>query len=881
MNGSHGGIPDAALRSDTVDRVEQRESYGERSAAAPSASIPASEGRATAAPGLGPAPPPRRWGQRALVAIAAVCAIFSLTVPLGQAGLWAPYELDVADLARRLAVGLHGAELAIEGTDNQTPLLSELGKGQLPFSAIALGFQSLGLRDWAGRLPLVLSGLVALWLMGRALVRLCGVRAASFAVAVVATMPVFFVQARALLGDGMTLACGALSLFSLSVLAFAPPQTTRGRVGWGFWALVGLAGGFTTRGAAFGVALPCGSVALAFLTCRGTHTERGTPWGHRVGWLCVALASLATAASVWAVARQDADLYLEVMGSTLSSPAKPPTYDQVLHRIGFVLFPWSAVLPMALVGAFSPQPSGSYRRPALRLVLVHHLVLAIAAHAALSYYQQPVPFVGAAAAGCLIALAFEDYERAEARTRLVALTGCALLITIGLDLKNQPAQSLWAFEVPKAVFPESFANAAGSFYKYLTLGCVAVVGLSLGQWSAGEAPEGEPAPRGAFGVAAARCRQWLRRLRPLARKPWAFWLGALWLVAVALWASRLLDVRLGASLPAAFRSTLGARVLGAVALAGPLIAVGPCVGWLLAGCWQAVLRLWPWPPSRLGLLALAAAGLTSSLVFYPRVARQLSPRTAFESFANLSGPGEPLAVMGEAARVAPYYVDAETHTPRSARAAVDWLSAADARRWLVLPKGSLAALNQIYRSVERTNVPVLDTAMSGTTLVSDRLLPGERNDNPFDPFVAQTPPKVQHPLDVELDNGALRCLGWSVTDSSGQWVENPRPGKPYQFRIHWKVERAPTRDWRVFVHIDGQGRRFNGDHDPLKGQYATRHWARGDYISDAHDVKFGSEFGGKRHEVYFGLYRGKKRLPVTRGNHHENRIRAGKLTLAR
>lgn len=868
MSGSHGGIPNVALRS-CADPTDPN--------APPSPVVRRTEsGRDASNPG--------RWGERRLMALSALCAVASLTVPLGRAGLWAPHELNTADLARRLAVGLHGAQLAIDETNNQTPLLSELGKGQLPFSAIALGFQWLGLHDWAGRVPLVLAGLVSLWVMGRALSRLCGLRAAAFAILAVSTMPVFFIQTRALLGDGITLACGAVALFSLSVLTFAPPQALRSQLGWGLWALLGLAGGFASRGAALGVAVPCGAVGLAYLTCRGSITQSDAPLlgrlGRAVGRLCAGLAGVATVATVWAVAQQDAALYLEVLGSTLNTPAKPPTHDQILHRLGFGLFPWSALLPMAVVGSLTSRPS-SATRATVRLVLVNQLVLAVTAHAVLGYYQQPVAFVGVAAAAGLVALAFEDYERAQARTRLVALAGCALLITFGLDLKSQPVQSLWAFEVQGARLPEPLVGAAGRFFKYATLGCVAAVALSLGQWAVGYGPTGVAiVPDRPLATAAARSRDWLRRLvRPPGRRHRAFLL--VWLLFAALWAARLTSLEFGARLPNALHSAFAGRLLGLGAMAGPLLAAGPCGVWLLVGCWQSALRILPWPPARLGFLALSAAGLASSLVFYPGVARELSPRNAFESFTELSQPGEPLAVLGSAARVAPYYVSTRPHTPRSAQAATNWLQADPARRWLVLPSRSLAALNRAYRQKEGSNVPVLDTSMADTTLVSNQVLAGEHNANPFDPFLATSAPKVQHPLDVELKGGALHCLGWSVTDASGKWVEAPRPGVEYRFQIHWQVKRELKQRWKVFIHIDGQGRRHNGDHDPLNGQYATPLWAPGDYVTDTHKLKFGAEFGGKEHDVYFGMFRNKKRLPVTRGEHHEDRIRAGKLTLAR
>ena len=79
------------------------------------------------------------------VAIAVPLLFFFVLPPLTKSGLWDPYELNVADLARRIALNLHGADsLALEGADNSLPHLNDLGRPQLPFTSIALGFKLFG-----------------------------------------------------------------------------------------------------------------------------------------------------------------------------------------------------------------------------------------------------------------------------------------------------------------------------------------------------------------------------------------------------------------------------------------------------------------------------------------------------------------------------------------------------------------------------------------------------------------------------------------------------------------------------------------------------------------------------------------------------------------
>src|SRR4051812_10404777 len=86
-------------------------------------------------------------------------ALLSLFAPLAASGIWDPPEREVAEFSRRIALNLLGGHgLAVEGANNEVPTRSELGRGELPFTSIAVGFRAFGLHDWAGRLPLALWG---------------------------------------------------------------------------------------------------------------------------------------------------------------------------------------------------------------------------------------------------------------------------------------------------------------------------------------------------------------------------------------------------------------------------------------------------------------------------------------------------------------------------------------------------------------------------------------------------------------------------------------------------------------------------------------------------------------------------------------------------
>src|SRR6266545_5488746 len=105
--------------------------------------------------GIASQPP---WLALAPWIVLAIAALFFFA-PLGKSGIWDPFELNVADLSRRIAINVFGARsLTLEGADNTMPKLGDLGRGELPFDSIAMGFRLFGLHEWSGRLPLAIWG---------------------------------------------------------------------------------------------------------------------------------------------------------------------------------------------------------------------------------------------------------------------------------------------------------------------------------------------------------------------------------------------------------------------------------------------------------------------------------------------------------------------------------------------------------------------------------------------------------------------------------------------------------------------------------------------------------------------------------------------------
>ena len=162
----------------------------------------------------------RDLSPRAALALALGVPAVLLLARLGAGGIWDPYELNVADLARRVAINVLGAsKLALDGMDNSLPKLGDLGRNELSSVSMALGFRVFGLHEWAGRLPLALWGLAGVAATHLGLSRLVDRRAGVYGALVLSTMPLYFLQARTMLGDIVTMAAVAIAFFGLAVAA--------------------------------------------------------------------------------------------------------------------------------------------------------------------------------------------------------------------------------------------------------------------------------------------------------------------------------------------------------------------------------------------------------------------------------------------------------------------------------------------------------------------------------------------------------------------------------------------------------------------------------------------------------------------------------------
>ncbi|WP_437314270.1 ArnT family glycosyltransferase [Sorangium sp. So ce385] len=891
-SGAPPAAPDPpATGAPSHDEARPREDRSAETGGAPAA------GRAGAVDGAS------RGGPARLAALA--LAALALLPLLGKSGIWDPYELDRADLARRIALHVFHAGRGVEGADlaepaGQLPTLTDLGMGELGFTSMALGFRLLGLHDWAGRLPLALWGLAGALVLYEFLARLVDRKAGLYGVAVLVTMPLYVMQARTMLGDIVTMAALTMAFCGLTgALIEGGRRAQRGALlasaAWIAVGLLGLAAGYLSRGLLIGVAVPALGAGLTWIVLRTSGAwpalERPRPTlGDLVGGAALLLGVVAAAKGLLVLASSSADAPLpRALGvALLKKPPVESTFDLTLRQLGHALFPWSAFLPFA-VGRLFRAPAaaqgaaaGLDREAGVRIALVVTSALAYGAFALLAPHAGALPFSGPALLAAIAALAVRDLERGAPASRALAV-GCSVLaFVLYRDLVISPDRALGVFSVDKPVFPKSFEEEAASAMRFVLIAFAGLVALTWFEEQPREIDRG--------------LKAWARRLDADARagagelaRIWGgnllFLLIVLEAALVGVGAMIFVGKRIGWGTVARMPNHLAAYGMNAWWALPLLLAVGPVVLIAVRDAFRFVVARAAVPRALGTPLAGLVAGFALSFWYYPALAAQLSPKEVFESYESLRKPGEPLATLGVRSRAAAYYQGGEVASFNDAPQAFAWLTApaaegsADgaaapgARRWLVVKSDELPRLNSLFRKHHGRNLPVLDGRSSQIVLASNEL-GGRPNESWLSRVVLDEPVAPANPLDAMFDD-QLEVLGWELTDDEGQQASSVVPQKNYHLRTFFRVHRPITGNWKMFVHIDGFQRRYNGDHAVVDGRYPMSLWQPGDVIVDDHELQLEPNFTPGDYALYFGFFAGDARFEVSRGPEHENRIRGG------
>lgn len=275
-------------------------------------------------------------------------------------------------------------------------------------------------------------------------------------------------------------------------------------------------------------------------------------------------------------------------------------------------------------------------------------------------------------------------------------------------------------------------------------------------------------------------------------------------------------------------------------------------------------------------LIFAAALVGALLVRFgalERVAKAASPQSALTAYVAAARHGEPLALLGVAptvakatgAHVAASFADVDQ--------ASDWLSAGGGRRFMAIDRSHLPRLNHRERARTGQNAFVLDARGGEAVLLSDRLLPSERSENPLDRVVMGAPPTELAAAHARFGD-ALEVVAFGITDAKGGAAGLATSAERH-VRVALRVH-APVSGHCTFVHIDHNPTRFSAEHREAEwAAYPMALWRQGDVVIDDFIVRLPPAFSGAAVPILYGVgvlpCNDDRRMPLTGGAGDGNR----------
>ena len=723
--------------------------------------------------------------------------------------VWDPVELDLAELARE-----HRAppqELAFAGR------------------AVGASFRVLGVSAWAGRLPMLVMSLVGAAAAFAFARRFGAKRASYFVLLVLATAPAYALPSRVIGGQIVPIAAALVAFASLATATFASDLRRGRRAGLFGIALVAALSCASARGLAVGVGIPAAAVSLGALLHARDVRDAGSRGVRRRGAILLVLAAtillLSVACAAWSAAPHA--LALAVLGPEHAA-RKAASFEAAWALLSTSLFPWSAVLPLALAGLSRRAPrgpgaaiGGDDAGPAARTALASWLVLALFAHGALAQRDETAPFVAIGGVALALGMALAELDTRAMLPwsgRVLSAFTLAVLAYLACDeVTRAPAKALLAITThPLAPFGAAMEKDVTRAFR---LAAGVLVALAL-----------VPALATALvDLSAVRVKK--RALVPAVLVPW---------------------LRAAASRPGTF-------LLAGGLLAGLSLRVGLFPQMLRAFAPDTALSVFAAkarPGERLGLLGVNQRTLayvhdapTSTLkIASAREAVSLLTPVTMPAGAEEAGPAQP---------------------PRD---------------YVALTQKDLPAVNALYRKERGRNLPVLGGpgksggANDTVLLATSALLPGERNANPITAFLPDVAPAMQRPLDADL-GGKLATLGWEITDEDGAALDHVAPRSSFHLKIEMRVTDPPGAGYCTFIHLEHTPTRMTAEHKEFT-MYPMTLWQRGDVIIDDFAIKLSPQLGAGHYTLYYGVGQlpceDDKRLAVQSGpSDGRDRVRAG------
>jgi len=384
---------------------------------------------------------------------------------LGAFGFWDPYEIKIADAARNIVTG--HATLA-----QATHLI---GRPPATVGLVAAGFKLFGVGELGGRLPIAITSLLAVlacFYAGSSMIRRRGALLGSF---VLATAPAFLLGARQLTTNAPALLGTSLAVGGLVRLCFPPDDSPPSmRVVDALLGAIGLFIGFGSCAMLMGIVAPLAAVAIA-IAAASPNRNRGE---LAIGLGAAAVVALAVAGWAWAHPIG----YSALLGGMAHPFLNSAVFTGALKQLGFGLFPWIALLPMAGIHALSSTTS-SDEPPARewfgRVALVCWFVALYLTGTLEAAAVQDVLVPAAPPVLLLVGAYIDDLLDSDELQPFAAFTAALGAIVIGRDFFVFPEYFVGAHMVETLRWPGPLTSMPYVMVSYAAF-FAGVIGLAIG-----------------------------------------------------------------------------------------------------------------------------------------------------------------------------------------------------------------------------------------------------------------------------------------------------------------------------------------------------------------------------------------------------------------
>lgn len=297
---------------------------------------------------------------------------------------------------------------------------------------------------------------------------------------------------------------------------------------------------------------------------------------------------------------------------------------------------------------------------------------------------------------------------------------------------------------------------------------------------------------------------------------------------------------------------------------------------------------------RYGIAAAVGVALVMSVylaqIWIPSLSTKLSSKATFSVYHALREPGNTLGIVGKPTAGSRFYADGPFEELSGRPALIAFLARPE--RVFALVRASELCPIHTESSKRDFDYYVVDDSNADKIMLSNRmwnsaapppaklhaLMRAFLDRNPLSrAIVRQRPDDIKHAVSANFDD-QIELIGVDLPDAVDR-------GDSFEVTLYYKVLKPLTRNWQVFVHFDGGGVRFQGDHYPVNNRCGTNHWQPGDFIVDRFTVDAGGVTNPKtNYTVWTGFFVGSagnwENMKAVSGDpDNNNRVRVGTIQL--